>query len=304
MDRVNTLLRDMREAPALPAGSVAKPDTRHTIPYLDHQVSSLLDVRYDLLEPFSAAAARIPINEFWERARPAQIESVATLVLSHEDLLLHVSLHLAYERGFVGQAKTLCDIGEICRRYADGINWNYLVNRAKAYDVGKVVYHCLRLARELVGPTFPSRTLTELRASCRRLPLEDRFIAAVARRAILSEPGTFYKLGMDLLQARRTRHGLITVYRYLNWLCRPRATGSEAPDMSIAGPLSSGASLRGASMRRPSAQGSPSTQAVGEIAVTYDNQTTTDGVGSQLFFESMDCTLCPVRFTSSTSTLL
>jgi hypothetical protein len=143
------------------------------------------------------------------------------------------------------------------------------------------------LARELVGADVPSRTLTELRASFRQLPLEGRFIAAVARRAILSGPWTFYKLGMDLLEARQTRDGLMTVCRYLDRLCRPRATGSGAPDMSIAGgpsgPLSSGASPREESMRRPPAQGSPSAEAVGEIAVTYDNQTTTDGVGSQLF---------------------
>ena len=90
---------------------------------------SLLDVRDDILSPSNIgvrAAARIPIEEFWERARPAQIESVATLVFSHEDPLLHLALHLVYGRGFVGQAKTLCDIGETCRRYADVIDWDHL----------------------------------------------------------------------------------------------------------------------------------------------------------------------------------
>jgi hypothetical protein len=286
LDRVDTLLSDMREATALRAGTVAGPDARKTIPYLGREVSSLLDVRHDLLDPQSGAAPRIPINEFWERARPAQIESVATLVLNHEDLLLHLALHLAYERGFVGQAKILCDIRETCRRYADAINWSYVIGRVRAYDVEKVVYHCLRLAHELVDASVPFQILTELRASFGQLPLEQQLIAAVARRAVLSEPSRFYKVGMDLLATRQKRDGFITVCRYLGRLRRSRATGSGPPDMSIAeGPsdaLSSGASPREESMHRPPVQGSCPAEAVGEIAVTYDNQTTTDGVGSQL----------------------
>ena len=48
------------------------------------------------------AAVGIPIEDFWERARPVQIESVPTLVFSHEDLLLHLALHLTAD-AFVGQ---------------------------------------------------------------------------------------------------------------------------------------------------------------------------------------------------------
>lgn len=292
LDRVDALLRGNREAAGLPAGAGNAPASLDTIPYLGPASVSLLHVRAHIFSAGNSeerlpAAARIPIEDFWERARRAQIESMATLVFSHEDLLLHLALHLAYVGGFVGQVRTLCDIGETCRRYADAINWNCLVSRAKAYEVEKVLYHCLRLARELAGASVPVQTLRELRASFRQLPLEARFISAIARRAILSEPAKFYKLGMHLLEARQTRDGLMAVSRSLGQLYRLRATGSGAADMSIAGgpsePLSSGASLHEKSMRRPPTQGSPSAEPMGEVAVTYDNQTTTDGVGSQLF---------------------
>ena len=86
LDRADELLRAMRDA-------------HHAIPYLGPEGFSLLDVRDDICSPGSsadrlAAAVRIPIEDFWKRARPAQIESVATLVFSHEDLLLHLALHL------------------------------------------------------------------------------------------------------------------------------------------------------------------------------------------------------------------
>src|SRR5262249_50248537 len=124
-----------------------------------------------------AIALRIPIEDIWERARPARIESAPTLVLSHEDLLLQLALDLATclsaPGGFV-DVRTLCDIGETSRLYGGAIDWSRLVTRAETYDVAKQLYHTLRLARDLVGAGVPSGALTDLRASFGQLPLEDR----------------------------------------------------------------------------------------------------------------------------------
>ena len=145
---------------------------------------ALLDIRDDLFNPHSSVdrrpvAVRIPIEDFWERARPVQIESVATLVLSPEDLLLYLAYNLTWTAGFVGQVRTLCDIGELCRRYGDVIEWRQLLARAHAYDMEKPLYYSLRLARELVGAGVPSGVLRELRANFGQLPLEERVITAV-----------------------------------------------------------------------------------------------------------------------------
>jgi hypothetical protein len=241
-----------------------------------------------------AAGLRIPIEDIWERARPAQIESVATLVLSHEDLLLQLALDLATRLsepdGSVGHVRTLCDIGETCRRYGSAVDWSRLLTRAAAYDVAKQLYYPLRLARDLVGAGVPSGALTDLRASFRQLPLEGRFIAGVARKAILSDdrlggpPPTSSDLAAHLLATRRARDGVRVARRFLArscrarvrrlvvgpgpWRVRPTASGSSAPSLGA----------------RPSdalTSGASSPRAVGEVAVTYD-QTTTDGVGAQL----------------------
>ena len=159
--------------------------------------------------------------------------------------------------------------------------------------MAKQLYYALRLARDFVGARVPSDALTDLRVGFGRLPLEDRLIAAVARQAILSEdqatgpPSTFSQLAAHLLATRRARDGVVMAWRLLarSWRARlrrlvagpwrARSTGSGSSDPSLgAGPseaMSSGASLAGR----------PSTQTVGEVAVTYD-QTTTDGVGAQL----------------------
>src|SRR5258705_354235 len=80
-------------------------------------------------------------------------------------ILLHLALHLAHASGFVGHVRTLCDIGEMCRRYGSAIDWSRLVTQAETYGVGKQLYYPLCLARDLVGAGVPSPTLIELRAS-------------------------------------------------------------------------------------------------------------------------------------------
>ena len=273
----------------------------------DRERLARLHIRHDISRPGGsadrlAAALRIPIDDIWERARPARIESVATLVLSHEDLLLQLAFDMAMcasePDGLVRAVRTLCDIGEACRRCGSAIDWSRLVTLARAYDVAKQLYYPLRLCRDLVGADVPSVALTDLRASFGQLPLEDRFIAAVARHAILSKdeatgpPSTFSTLAAHLLATRGARDGVMVTGRLLARSCRAHLRRlvvgrgpRRAPSTSEASPPeapSSVASPLGGSMRRLPAQGRPSTQTSGEVAVTYDNQTTTDGVGSQL----------------------
>lgn len=302
LDRAGELLRGIE-------------DMHNAIPYLAPGGFAVLDVRGDIRGRGGsadrlAAAARIPIADFWKRAQHTRIESVPTLVFSHEDLLLHLALHLVTRLSegdrFVGGVRTLCDIGETCRRYADAIDWSRLVMETEAYRVGKELYYALRLARDLVGAAVPSRALAESRASFGQLPLEDRLIGAVAREAILSEdqatgpPSTIHALGVHLLATRRARDGAMTAGRLLAHSSRvylrrvgaglaarrarfARSAGSDlsgatAPS-EAAGP---GASRRlGESTGRPRAQGGHPTQAPGEVAVTHD-QGGTDGVGAQL----------------------
>jgi Uncharacterised nucleotidyltransferase len=157
-------------------------------------------------------------EDVWMRPQPAQIESVAALVLSHEDLLLHLALRLASglsdADGFVGHVRHLCDIAETCRSYGSALDWSRLVKQAHAYSAGKIVYKALRLARDLVGAGVPSSSLADLRASFGQLPFEDRLIVGITRKAILAEdqsmgpPSTLRTLGVQLLTTRGAIDGL------------------------------------------------------------------------------------------------
>jgi Uncharacterised nucleotidyltransferase len=275
--RVEAVLRSLREAPgALVQGR------QHT----------LVDVRHDILGQYSMqevpAAVGIPIEDFWARARPVQIASVPALQFSHEDLLLHLAMHLIAD-AFVGRVRTLCDIGETCRRYGDTIAWSALIARACSYDLAKPLYYSLRLAQELVGAGVPSQALMALRANFDQLPLEDRVIAAGARRALLRDEQSPSQLATDaalivrLLLTRRARDSLTIVGRHLGRACagtlKRLAARPDPPTGRGAGFSSTNSSRKREAREDPTHYRPVHTQ--GHVAVTYD-QNASDGLGSQL----------------------
>ncbi len=230
--RVQGLLKSMRHAPASPtaAGAGAGPDNpgfRHR----GRNRMTLLDVSTHILtlrRPTDRApAAHIPIESLWERARPAQIESVATLVFSPEDLLLHIALDLAFAGRFVGHARTLSDIGQTCGRYGDAIDWSQVIAWARAYKTVKPLYYALRWASELVGAGVPSRALAELRGGFRQLPLENRLMVTAGRQAILPDPiaapiPNVARLAAHLLKHHRAKDSVTMAFRELAGVYRRR----------------------------------------------------------------------------------
>jgi Uncharacterised nucleotidyltransferase/Protein of unknown function (DUF5672) len=229
--RAEALLKSMRDAPSSPATAEAGPDRHPGLGHRSRRRISLLDVCTQILTLRPPAdrlpAAHVPIEHFWERARPAQIESVAALVFSPEDLLLHIALDLAFAGRFVGHARTLCDIGQTCGRYGDAIDWSQVIAQARAYQTVKPLYYALRWARELVGAGVPSQALEELRRGFKQVPLEDRLIAAGARQAILPDQAaapipSVARLAAHLLKHHRTKDGVTTAFRHLGRLCQRR----------------------------------------------------------------------------------
>lgn len=190
LSKADELLRRMefvRKSPAV-LESKLELDARHDIRYVRPERFPPAEIRHHILNRKSDAAmfARIPIEDFWKRSQSVRIESAETLVFSHEDLLLHFALHLSKCKRFLGQLRTLCDIREVCKRYASTIDWGRLITHAENYKVSKCVYYPLRLARDLLGAGGPSLVLADLRVGFGQLPLEGRFISGFARRAILS----------------------------------------------------------------------------------------------------------------------
>ena len=155
----------------------------------------------------------------------------------------------------------------------------------------KPLYYALRLARELVGAGVPSGVLRELRASFGQLPLEERLIATVARRAILSDdqrhasPSKFYRLGMRLLATRRASEASRLPIVTWRGPIRHAYSASRTSRLTCLARTSSGDSESSSQTQQttahPTLQGKRSIRTRGEVAVTYD-QNASDGLGAQL----------------------
>jgi hypothetical protein len=221
--RAEGLLKSMREGPPA-AEAVAGPDShpgiwhrrrRHVPPFEVCTHILTLDRPGDRLR-----GAHITVEYLWERARPAEIESVATLVLSPEDLLVQIALDFEAANRFVGNARTLCDIGQTCERYIDAIDWRQVTAQASLYQTAKPLYYALRWARELVGAAVPSQALAELKTGFQQLPLENRLITAAARQTLLPNQAkdaipSAARLAAHLLKHHRAKDSVTMAFRHL-----------------------------------------------------------------------------------------
>lgn len=252
-----------------------------------------------------AGDPHLPIQDIWARAQPAQIESVTTLVLSQEDLLLQLAMQLSASERVDGHVRTLCDIAETCRRYGDAIDWPRLVVQAERYQGAKQLAFALRLSRDLAGADVPARALVALRASFGKLPLEDRFIAAVGRETILADdqagrpPSQLYTLGVELLTTRRAADGLRLAGGHLARSCRAglgrlgarlaerwaRVSPSADTEPAVGAAPSAAQQLETTGRIEEPAQ-APQPEGImhrpGALAVTYDQHGASDGLGAQV----------------------
>ena len=103
-------------------------------------------------------------NNVWERAQDAEIAGSKALVLSPEDLLLHISIHASLHHRFGVGLRPLCDISAILTRYRDVLDWNKVLSSAQQWGLCNGVYLTLHVAKELIDADVPESALQALKA--------------------------------------------------------------------------------------------------------------------------------------------
>ena len=130
--------------------------------YDPHSARIPLDIHWNI--DLTATPLSIDMEGIWERAQPGVIADVEVLVLSTEDLLIHLCVHLSYHHLFQSAGlRTLYDIRETIRHYADQIQWEVVRDRSREWGIGTSVYLTLLLARDLLNAEVPDQVLEVLR---------------------------------------------------------------------------------------------------------------------------------------------
>lgn len=120
---------------------------------------------------------RIEMERIWERAIPAKIVGVDTLVLSPEDMLLHFCVHLPRHR--YNRLIWLCDTLEVIEH--SDIDWEYVIENAEKYRTKAYMYYGLHFTDELLGCDIPEEVLEELKP-----PWFETMVLSVVLKDVLS----------------------------------------------------------------------------------------------------------------------
>jgi hypothetical protein len=152
----------------------------HLVPYRRGQTT--VEIHHRLLPPSLPLAATE--GELWARSRPAVVAGVTARVLAPDDLILHLSLHLAAVDGFAAGLCGLRDLAETLRHHGGGIDWFRLAVSARGLE--RPVRAALEVTAGLLGAVVPA-TAWEALAAGRFGPAESRARDALAGRVVVRD---------------------------------------------------------------------------------------------------------------------
>lgn len=168
-----------------------------------------IEVHWHIERPFNPFT--IDIEELWKRTRPTTIAENEVLVLSPEDLLLHLCVHAAFHHLFQIGLRSLYDIAEVIHRYQDKMEWEVVCWRTQQWGANNSVYLALYLAETLVGAAVPSEVLDTLKPNnC------DPQIITWAKAQLVHEFNESVLPPIALIKCWKSKHILETI----NILCQ------------------------------------------------------------------------------------
>ncbi len=157
---------------------------------------------------------RIDDAELWARAVPATLADQPALILSPEDNLLQVAVHLAINHNMSAPwLRGLVDIALLVRHTP--IDWTVIVQRARTWRVATAVWLVLGLAVDLAGLQEAAEAARELQPPALRRGLIGRFANAGALVMMRDLSASKWRYVFLLLLIDRERDALRLVYRAL-----------------------------------------------------------------------------------------
>lgn len=109
---------------------------------------------------------QININEIWQRVEKCTINNYNTLILSPEDMLLHLCQHHCFGHIQDIYYKSAYDIAAVIQHYGDSLNWAQFVNNCIQYKTITPTYIGLNLAKQLFSVNIPAHVLKSVQ--CKR----------------------------------------------------------------------------------------------------------------------------------------
>ncbi|MFC1879679.1 nucleotidyltransferase family protein [Chloroflexota bacterium] len=157
-------------------------DKIHHLPLFRKENRVAVEIHWALIPPKTCIQVdHIPL---WDRALPTSIADAQALVLSAEDLVLHLCVHLCQHRFSLG-LRHLFDIAQTLSFYENELDWEILCRRAGQWRAHKCVYIILHLAKGLLNAPIPNSVMEQLQPADFSPNIEER-----ARERVLHTTST------------------------------------------------------------------------------------------------------------------
>ena len=99
----------------------------------------------------------IDMDRVWDRSLNVIVGGQPVRVLSPEDLILHLCLHIALHHKYkISGLRNLLDIKTCVMHFGDQLDWDVVMARAGRWQVGNSVVLTILLGHDLVGISLPS----------------------------------------------------------------------------------------------------------------------------------------------------
>jgi hypothetical protein len=160
LQRIADILTGMGYKPLQPFRTDVTIQTAYHLPGFIKKGHAKIEVHWTITHPNTNYS--IEPHGLWKRAVPVQISGCQTLMLSPEDLFLHLCLHTSYLHPFTFGLRPFCDIAETIDHFGSALNWETVVERAISQHWQRGVYLALQMAVELAGASVPDHVMEKL----------------------------------------------------------------------------------------------------------------------------------------------
>ncbi len=159
----------------------------HIPPYkkLHEELNELISIEIHHNIAPEPLMSRIRAEELWEGAQMVNIAGIDALVLSPENLIMHLCIHLSYSCFRAGMGN-LVDISQSIRHHDGNLNWDCIVGRSCRFGVSSFVYYPLCLAGEMMDANIPLYVVDKLRLVLCLKSAEEQFSRMIFKRNILT----------------------------------------------------------------------------------------------------------------------
>ncbi len=189
--------------------------------------SAVIDVHQEITSSIRLKEViKIDTEEVIRRARPVKIKDVNMLVMTAEDLLLHLTLRHCFQRLI-----RLCDIAEVIKLKKDELNWQSLLQKAEENRLSIIMYYTLYYAQQLLEAPVPEHVFKKLMPTWWRKGMLDALLSKAVYPDDSNSLSRGRKYFLQILMVDRLIDVFLVLWRVVfppsEWLAyyygRPRA---------------------------------------------------------------------------------